>query len=62
MIERTADLNEANKQLKAEIEKRVKTEESLQKTRNMLQTVVDGITDPLVMLKHFGPGNPDLVL
>ena len=50
VIKRTAQLDSANKQLKAEIEKRIKIEESLQKTRNMLQTVVDGITDPLIML------------
>jgi len=39
-----------DKQLKEEIEKRIRIEESLQKTRNMLQTVFDGITDPLIML------------
>ncbi len=50
VIERTAELKEANKQLKEEIEKRIGIEESLQKTRNMLQTVFDGITDPLIML------------
>lgn len=50
VIERTAELREANKQLKEEIEKRIRIEDSLQKTRNVLQTVFDGITDPLVML------------
>jgi C4-dicarboxylate-specific signal transduction histidine kinase len=50
VIERTAELKAANKQLKEEIEKRIKIDESLQKTRNVLQTVFDGITDPLIML------------
>ena len=50
VIERTAELKEANKQLKEEIKKRIRIEDSLQKTRNMLQTVFDGITDPLIML------------
>jgi signal transduction histidine kinase len=39
-----------DKQLKEEIEKRIRIEESLQKTRNVLQTVFDGITEPLIML------------
>lgn len=50
VIERTAELKAANKQLKEEIEKRIRIDESLQKTRNVLQTVFDGITDPLIML------------
>jgi len=50
VIERTAELKAANKQLKEEIKKRIKIDKSLQKTRNVLQTVFDGITDPLIML------------
>jgi len=76
VIERTAELKEANKQLKEEIEKRIRTEESLQKTRNMLQTVFDGITDPLIMLdadmavkilndaalNYYGKPEPDVIV
>jgi len=50
LIERTAELKEANEQLKEEIEKRIRIDESLQKTRDILQTVFDGITEPLIML------------
>jgi len=76
VIERTAELKEANKQLKEEIEKRIRIEESLQKTRNMLQTVFDGITDPLIMLdadmavkilndaalNYYGKPEPDVIV
>ena len=76
VIERTAELKAANKQLKEEIEKRIKIDESLQKTRNVLQTVFDGITDPLIMLdadmtiqilndaalNYYGKPEPDVIL
>jgi signal transduction histidine kinase len=76
VIERTAELKAANKQLKEEIEKRIKIDEPLQKTRNVLQTVFDGITDPLIMLdadmtiqilndaalNYYGKPEPDVIL
>jgi len=39
-----------DKKLKEEIKKRIRIEEALKKSRNVLQTVFDGITDPLIML------------
>ena len=48
--ERTAELKEANEQLKEEIEERKRVDEALQKSGNILQTVFDGITDPLILL------------
>jgi len=76
VIERTAELKAANKQLKEEIEKRIRIDESLQKTRNVLQTVFDGITDPLIMLdadmtiqilndaalNYYGKPEPDVIV
>ena len=47
---RTAELKEANEQLKQEIEKRRRTEEALQKSSYLLQNIFDGITDPLIMV------------
>jgi C4-dicarboxylate-specific signal transduction histidine kinase len=48
--ERTADLVRSNEQLKAEIEGRVRFEEQLEHSKSMLQAVVDGISDPLVLI------------
>jgi signal transduction histidine kinase len=65
-----------DKQLKEEIENRIRIEESLQKTRDVLQTVFDGITDPLIMLdadmavkilndaalNYYGKPEPDVIV
>lgn len=48
--ERTADLVSANEQLTAEIEERVRFEAQLEHNKSMLQAVVDGISDPLVLI------------
>ncbi len=48
--ERTAELLTANEQLKYEIEERRRVEEQIRKSRSLLQSVFDGISDPLIML------------
>lgn len=48
--ERTAELQRANKQLKTEIEERIRFQEQLQNSKSMLQAVVDGISDQLVLI------------
>ncbi|UCF85320.1 MAG: PAS domain S-box protein [Desulfobacteraceae bacterium] len=73
VLERTAELKETNELLKEEIEKRIKIDEALQKNRDLLETIFDGITDPLIMLdadmsikilngaalKYYGVSEPD---
>ncbi len=41
--ERTEELSQSNEHLREEIEQRIRTEESLRKSRNMLKTVLDSI-------------------
>ncbi len=48
--ERTADLMIANKELELAIEAQKQTQEDLLKNKTMLQSVFDGIPDPLIML------------
>jgi len=48
--ERTKELVEANEQLRTQIEERRRAEEEILKAKSMLQSVFDGISDPLVML------------
>ena len=50
VLERTAELSKANENLTAEIEVRRRAEERLRDSRNMLQTLIDGITDALVLV------------
>ena len=50
VLERTVELSEANENLKAEIEVRRRTEERLRDSRNMLQALIDGITDALILV------------
>lgn len=47
---RTAEIKEANEKLTAEIRERVRFQEQLQHSKSMLQAVVDGISDPLVLI------------
>jgi len=47
---RTAELQQANEKLTAEIEERVRFEEQLGHSKSMLQEVVDGISDPLILM------------
>ena len=48
--QRTAELTETNEELKTEIEVHKQTKEMLQQNEKLLQTVVDGISDPLILL------------
>jgi signal transduction histidine kinase len=48
--ERTAELQQANEKLSAEIDERVRFEKQLEQSKTTLQEVVDGISDPLVLL------------
>jgi C4-dicarboxylate-specific signal transduction histidine kinase len=48
--ERTAELQQANDKLTAEIEERVRFEDQLGHSKSMLQAVVDGISDPLILM------------
>jgi C4-dicarboxylate-specific signal transduction histidine kinase len=48
--ERTAELQRANQKLKTEIEERIRFQEQLEHSKSMLQAVVDGISDPLVLI------------
>ncbi len=48
--ERTAELQAANEQLKYEIDERRRVEEQIRKSKSLLQSVFDGISDPLIML------------
>jgi signal transduction histidine kinase len=47
---RTAELRSANEKLRAEIAERLRIEELIRKSKSMLQTVFDGISDPLVLV------------
>jgi len=48
--ERTVELLSTNEQLKYEIEERRRVEEQIRKSKTLLQSVFDGISDPLIML------------
>lgn len=48
--DRTAELFETNRKLKAEIKDRVHFQDQLQQSKSRLQAIVDGISDPLVLL------------
>jgi signal transduction histidine kinase len=50
--ERTQELVQANEQLSLEIEERKQTEEELLQAKSTLQSVFDGISDPLVMMDN----------
>lgn len=50
VMERTIELSMANDNLKAEIEVRLQAEERLRENRNMLQTLIDGIMDALILV------------
>ena len=52
VMERTIDLSLANENLRAEIEVRLQAEERLRENRNMLQTLIDGITDALILVDY----------
>ncbi|MFP4477077.1 MAG: PAS domain S-box protein [Desulfatibacillaceae bacterium] len=74
--ERTAELVEANRKLREQVEERKAAETRLEHSRNMLQTVFDGIAHPLVMvdsdmtvrmlnrsaMDYYGTGRPEQVL
>lgn len=48
--ERTVELLSTNEQLTYEIEERRRVEEQIRKSKTLLQSVFDGISDPLIML------------
>lgn len=48
--ERTQELSNANESLRNQIEERRRAEERLQKSYNMLQTVIDGLKDSLILV------------
>jgi C4-dicarboxylate-specific signal transduction histidine kinase len=50
VMERTVELSLANENLRAEIDVRRQAEEHLRESRNMLQSLIDGITDALILL------------
>jgi PAS domain S-box-containing protein len=50
--ERTRELSETNEALRREILERQRAEQELQENRSMLQSVFDGISDPLVLLDN----------
>ena len=50
--ERTAELFEANEKLKREIKDRILFQEQLQQSKSRLQAVVDGISEPLILLSE----------
>jgi C4-dicarboxylate-specific signal transduction histidine kinase len=47
---RTAELRSANEKLRAEIAERLRIEKLMRASKTMLQTVFDGISDPLVLV------------
>ncbi len=51
---RTAELKAANEQLNQEVEERRRAEDTIQKSKAMLQKIFDGIAEPLVMLDSDG--------
>ena len=50
VLERTVELSRTNDDLKAEIGVRRQAEDRLRESRNMLQTLIDGITDALILV------------
>jgi signal transduction histidine kinase len=48
--DRTAELFEANKQLRAEIKDRIHFQEQLQQSKSRLQAVFDSISEPLILM------------
>ena len=50
VLERTAELSKANENLKSQIDVRRRAEIRLRDSRNMLQTLIDGITDALILV------------
>ena len=50
VMERTVELSLANENLRSEIDVRRQVEEHLRESRNMLQSLIDGITDALILL------------
>ena len=50
VVNRTSELVSANVKLNIEIEERKRADEQLQKSKTMLQTIFDGISEPLLML------------
>jgi len=52
--ERTAELVSANEQLQHEIDERRRIEEQIRNSKALLQSVFDGISDPLIMLDNEG--------
>jgi signal transduction histidine kinase len=50
VMERTIELQQTNEKLKSEIEERVRFQEQLENSKSTLQAVVDGISDPLVLI------------
>ena len=50
--DRTAELFEANKKLRNEINDRIRFQEQLQHSKSMLQAVVDAISEPLILLSE----------
>ena len=50
VVERTQALSDMNRDLESEIEERRQIEDHLRKNRNTLQTVIDGISDSLILV------------
>jgi PAS domain S-box-containing protein len=52
VAERTAEVIRSNAQLKTEIQERQRAEVRLREQQEMLQTVFNGISDPLILIDH----------
>ena len=52
VYERTIELTQANENLRSEIDVRLQAEGRLRENRNMLQTLIDGITDALILVDN----------
>lgn len=52
VLERTIELSLANENLKAEIAVRLQAEERLRESSTMMQTLIDGINDALILVDH----------
>jgi C4-dicarboxylate-specific signal transduction histidine kinase len=48
--ERTTELQQTNDKLRSEIDERIRFQQQLEHSKSMLQAVVDGISDPLVLI------------
>ena len=48
--ERTAELQKTNRKLRSEIDERIRFQHQMEHGKSMLQAVVDGISDPLVLM------------